>query len=103
MINKEPEKALIKKLPYVFISRCYGRELNVRIQHLEDGYYEQLKRNLPGCVEISLQVECLARTSHLEHDFRKSHNSVNIEPENLATKSLNRYHGIYQRLHLQGG
>src|SRR5215510_13613997 len=52
--------ALEKKLPHVFISRCHGRELNVRVRHLEDDYYEQLKRRLPGYVEIGLQIECLA-------------------------------------------
>lgn len=69
--EKIEEIALEKRLPYVFISRCYGRELNVMVRHLEDDYYEQLKRNLPGCVEISLQIECLAKSNHPDEILRR--------------------------------
>lgn len=56
--------ALEKKLLHVFISRCYGRELNVRARYLENGYYEQVRRNLPRYVEASLEIECLAGMNH---------------------------------------
>jgi hypothetical protein len=48
----------------VFISRCYGRELNVRTRYLENGYYEQVRRNLPRYVEVSLEIGCLAGMNH---------------------------------------
>jgi hypothetical protein len=46
--------ALEKRLPHAFISQCHGDGLNVSVQYLNDDYYEQLKRNLTGCIEIGL-------------------------------------------------
>lgn len=62
--EKIEEAALEKKLPHLFISRPYGKELNVRTRYLENGYYEQVMRNLPRCVEVSLRIGCLARMNH---------------------------------------
>jgi len=62
--EKIEEIALEKRLPHVFISRGYGREINVRARYLEGDYCEQLKRHLPRCVEISLQIGRLAGTNH---------------------------------------
>jgi hypothetical protein len=62
--EKIEEVALEKRLPHVFISQCYGRELNVRTRYLENGYYEQVRRNLPRCVEVSLEIGCLAGKKH---------------------------------------
>jgi hypothetical protein len=59
--EKTEEVALEKRLPHVFISRCYERELNIRGRYLEDDYYEQLKIHLLRYVEIGAQIGCLAQ------------------------------------------
>jgi len=58
--DKIEEMALEEKLPHVFISQCYGRELTVRTRYLEGDFYEQLTCRLPAYVKISSQVGRLA-------------------------------------------
>lgn len=62
--EKIEEIALEKGLPHAFMSRCYGKDLNIRTRYLDDDYHEQLKRSLPRCVEISLQIGGTARANH---------------------------------------
>jgi hypothetical protein len=59
--------ALGKRLPHVFISQPYGKELDVRAHYIEGDYYDQLKRNFPRYVEISSQIGYLAGTNRLKN------------------------------------
>ena len=51
------QEVLEKRLPHAFISRCCGRELEIKWLSCKGSYHESLMRDFFDCVEVSRQVE----------------------------------------------
>jgi hypothetical protein len=84
--EKIEETALEEKLPHIFIYRCYGNELNARTRYLEGDYYEQLKRNLPGYIEISSQIGRFSGTNHPSNGRITHAELIGEAPQEVKTR-----------------